>query len=139
MEKLSNYYIQAVICYKFQHFLVTNFIQSQFKNRGKGANISPTWKWFSFFQWKIQSWLFFFHNSSFPKCLSNSLCKRISAYGLFINSSISFFTKVWDWLVIYLFTYLFMTGWMELFKWGKNEWRIVKKWCCSSEWINHQV
>ena len=59
----------------------------------------------------------FFPNSSFPKCLSNSLCKHISAYGLFINSSISFSTKVWNWLpkprAGYLFIYLLIYDWVN--------------------------
>lgn len=56
---------------------------------------------------------YFFTDSSLPKCFSNSLCKHISVYGLFINSLISFSTKVWNWLpkpgAGYLFIYLFMT------------------------------
>jgi len=60
---------------------------------------------------------FFPPHSSFPKCLSNSLCKHISAYGLFMDSSISLSKKVWNWIpkprAGYLFIYLLIYDWVN--------------------------
>lgn len=93
------------MCYQFQHFLAVDFISSQFKNRGKKCKYFSNLKTVFIFPVKNTK-MDFSPNFSFPKCLSNSLCKHISAYGLFINSSISFFTKVRNLLFIYLLTYL---------------------------------